>query len=209
MKETIPLERDGYALAIKVLEGTIEHYRVAVTRPPDRGRVRFLLNGTRIDGELRWLHANSQSLRGMAEDRASVTAGVYQKLDGTHELDWLICSGHAAVARDSRQALIQQAWREMPTTLKFLGIGSAIAGLMFFLMLNVPSGWAPLFGMAGTLAGCVATFALVMGLGAIGKLWNCFRRRRVLDLMETVMTRYLAQSSARGEVKTEGESHVS
>jgi len=209
MKETIPLECDRYALAIKVLEGTIEHYRVAVTRPPDRGRVRFVLNGTRIDGELRWLHANSQSLREIAGDRASVMAGVYEKIDGTHELDWLIYQGHAIVARDSRQALTQQTWREMPTTLKFLGMGSAIAGLMFFLMLHVPYGWALLFGVAGALAGSVATFALVMCLGSIGKLWNCFRRRRVLDLMETVMARYLARSSARAAVESDGESHVS
>ncbi|MDR6496770.1 hypothetical protein J2797_006697 [Paraburkholderia terricola] len=130
MAETIPLERDGRALAIKVLEGAIEHYRVAVTIPATQGRVRFLVDGTRIDGELRWLHADSQSLQAMADERIRVSAGTYQKADGTHELDWLICPGYPTVARQARETLIRQTWREMPTTLKFLGFGSTVAGLV-------------------------------------------------------------------------------
>jgi hypothetical protein len=209
MKETIPLKRDRRALAIKVLEGTIEHYRVAVTIPADQGRVRFLLDGTTIDGELRFRHATAQSLQDMADDRVQVIAGVYQRPDGSHELDWLICPGRPAVAPDSRQALIRRTWQEMPTTVKFLGIGSALAAFMFFLMLKVPSGWIPLFGIVGVLALSVAAFALVMGIGEIATLWNCFRRRRVLELMESVMTRYLAQSSAPAKGQSIGESHVS
>ncbi|MFM0184081.1 hypothetical protein PQR52_36820 [Paraburkholderia aspalathi] len=209
MAETIPLKRDGRALAIKVLEGTVENYRVAVTIPASQGRVRFLLEGTRVDGELRWLHADSQSLRAMADERVRVTVGTYQKADGTHELDWLICPGYPEVARESREALIRQTWREMPTTLKFLGFGSAVAGLMFLLMLKVPSGWVPLFGIAGVLAVCVAAFALVMGIGEIATLWNCFRRRRVLELMESVRGRYLAQSAVPAHEHSTGESHVS
>jgi hypothetical protein len=209
MKETIPLKRDGHRLAIKVLEGTIEHYRVAVTRPADLGRVRFLLDGTKIDGELRWLNSDAQSLQAMADDRVRVTAGVYQKADGTHELNWLTCPDRPTVAADSRQALIQQTWREMPATLKFLGFGSAVAGLMFLLMFKVPPGWAPLFGIVGVLALSVAAFALAMGFGEIGTLWNCFRRRRVLELMESVMARYLHQSSVLAEGQSTGESHVS
>jgi hypothetical protein len=209
MTETIPLKRDSHALAIKVLEGTIEHYRVAVTIPADQGRVRFLLDGTTIDGELRFRHATAQSLQDMADDRVQVIAGVYQRPDGSHELDWLICPGRPAVAPDSRQALIRRTWQEMPTTVKFLGIGSALAAFMFFLMLKVPSGWIPLFGIVGVLALSVAAFALVMGIGEIATLWNCFRRRRVLELMESVMTRYLAQSSAPAKGQSIGESHVS
>ncbi|WP_175053813.1 hypothetical protein [Paraburkholderia sediminicola] len=209
MAETIPLQRDGRALAIKVLEGTIEYYRVAVTIPANQGRVRFLLDGTRIDGELRWLQADSQALRTMADERLRVTAGIYQKADGTHELDWLICKGFPTVARESREALIRQTWREIPTTLKFLGFGSAVAGLMFLLMLKVPSGWAPLFGIAGVLAVCVAAFALVMGIGEIATLWNCFRRRRVLELMESVRGRYLTQSAVPAHEHSTGEFHVS
>jgi hypothetical protein len=209
MTETIPLKRDSHALAIKVLEGTIEHYRVAVTIPADQGRVRFLLAGTTIDGELLYRHATAQSLQNMADDRVQVIAGVYQRPDGRHELDWLLCPGRPPVAPDSRQALIRRTWQEMPTTIKFLGIGSALAALMFFLMLEAPSGWVPLFGIAGVLAFCVAAFALVMGVSEIATLWDCFRRRRVLELMESVMDRYLAQSSAAAKGQSIGEPHAS
>ena len=209
MAETIPLERDGRALAIKVLEGAIEHYRVAVTIPATQGRVRFLVDGTRIDGELRWLHSDSQSLQAMADERIRVSAGTYQKADGTHELDWLICPGYPTVARQARETLIRQTWREMPTTLKFLGFGSTVAGLMFLLMLKVSSGWVPLFGIAGVLAVCVAAFALLMGVSEIATLWNCFRRRRVLELMESVRARYLAQSAVPAQEHSTGESRVS
>jgi hypothetical protein len=145
----------------------------------------------------------------MADERIRVSAGTYQKADGTHELDWLICPGYPTVARQARETLIRQTWREMPTTLKFLGFGSTVAGLMFLLMLKVSSGWVPLFGIAGVLAVCVAAFALLMGVSEIATLWNCFRRRRVLELMESVRARYLAQSAVPAQEHSTGESRVS
>jgi len=119
MKEPIPIERDRRACAIKMLEGPLDNFRVAVTTSMGIGRVRFALNGIVVDARLRKQNTTPETLPRLADQRTPVVSGVFEMHDGTHTLDWLLPQGaQQPIAPEPTQVRAEKTWRSRPRALR-------------------------------------------------------------------------------------------
>ena len=193
MKEDIPLERDHRARAIKVLEGPLDNFRVAVTTSADIGRIRFGLDGILVNARLREQNttATTEALQALADQRTPVVAGVFEMRDGTHTLDWLLPQGaQQPIAPNPMQVRIEKGWRSLPRALRLAAVSGLIGAAAIFLGLKVASAWSFPLLVVGALAGAALMFSLLQIESFFSTLWESFRRRRALQLMASVMAKY-------------------
>ncbi|QBQ99955.1 hypothetical protein [Paraburkholderia pallida] len=214
MNETIRIEQDSRAICVKVLEGPLEKYRraVSVTMTP----IRFRLDGVKVDGHLE-AYGDFQSRQSIADDFQSIAdtggrviAGVFQLKDGTHELGWLLSDSRPVISIASRQAMIQRSIASTPATLRFLTWGSLVAVLGLWAGLRVADIsklLSILLALSGLLGAIAALWALIMGIGQLGTLYTCRRRKATLDAMESARLRYQASTHSTDSAMREGELH--
>ncbi|MFC6299504.1 hypothetical protein GNF76_22550 [Pseudomonas sp. CCM 7893] len=194
MKELIPLARDRRARAIKVLEGPLEHLRVAVTTSMEIGRVRFTLDGILIDARLREQHTTPQILQALADQRTPVLVGVFEMHDGTHTLDWLLPQGaQQPIAPEPTSVKTKKIRQSLPRALR-LGVASGLIGAVaLFLALRIESAWNLPFLIVAALATAALMLSLFQIAFSISTLWESFSRRQTLQLMASVMTKYCGE----------------
>ncbi|WP_248803784.1 hypothetical protein [Pseudomonas sp. MWU13-2100] len=199
MREVIPIKQDRRARAIKVLEGPLDNFRVAVTTAMDIGRVRFVLDGIVVDARLREQHISPATLQALADQRTPVVAGVFEMHDGTHALDWLLPQGaQQPIAPEPTQVRVEKAWRSLPRALWLAAAGGLIGAAAFFLALQINSAWNLPFLIVGALAMAALIFSLLQIVFSFGTLWESFSRRQTLQLMTSVMVKYCgAQAHGR------------
>jgi hypothetical protein len=209
MKEVIPIEQDRHVCAIKVLDGPIEHYRVAATTTTaaTRARVRFRLDGIAVDARLCEQNTTAEKLQALADQGALVVAGVFQQRDGTHKLDWLAPPGAPLIASDSMQVRIKKEWRSLPRSLWIALVGGVVAAVAFWLGVEMPFGWNLPFLIVGALAMAALLFALLQMAFSLETIWDRFRRRRTLRLMESVMAKYCGARPSGEDGLIVGEAH--
>jgi len=199
MKELIPIKRDRRARTIKVLEGPLDNFRVAITTSMDIGRVRFALDGIVVDARLREQNTSPETLQALADQRTPVVAGVFEMHDGTHALDWLLPQGaQQPVAPEPTQVRVEKTWRSLPRALRLAAAGGLIGAGAFFLALQIKSVWNLPFLIVGALAMATLIFSLLQIAFSFSTLWESFSRRRTLRLMASVMMKYCgAQAHGR------------
>ncbi|MBV6749583.1 hypothetical protein KV580_04700 [Pseudomonas chlororaphis] len=199
MREVIPIKQDRRARAIKVLEGPLDNFRVAVTTSMDIGRVRFALDGIVVDARLREQHTSPETLQTLADQHTPVVAGVFEMRDGTHALDWLLPQGaEQPIAPEPTQVRVEKAWRSLPRALWLAASGGLIGAAAFFLALQIKSAWNLPFLIVGALAMAALIFSLLQIVFSFNTLWESFSRRQTLQLMASVMVKYCgAQAHGR------------
>ncbi|QJI29038.1 hypothetical protein HKK55_10060 [Pseudomonas sp. ADAK18] len=194
MKELIPIARDRRARAIKVLEGPLDHFRVAVTTSMETGRVRFALGGILIDARLREQNATPEILQALADQRTPVVAGVFEMHDGTHTLDWLQPLGvQQPIAPEPTSVKTKKIRQSLPHALRLAAVSGLIGAVALFLALRIESAWNLPFLIITALATAALMLSLFQIAFSISALWESFSRRQTLQLMASVMTKYCGE----------------
>ncbi|MGJ7525052.1 hypothetical protein [Variovorax sp. GB1P17] len=199
MREVVPIEQDHRARAIKVLEGPLDNFRVAVTTSMDIGRVRFGLEGIVVDARLREQNTTPEILQALAEQHTPVVAGVFEMRDGTHTLDWLLPQGaQQPIAPDPPQVRTEKEWRSLPRALRWATASGLIGAVAIFLGFTITSAWNFPLLIVGALAVATLMFSLFQIAFSFGALWEGFRRRHTYQLMASLMAKYCgAQAHGR------------
>lgn len=194
MKELIPIARDRRARAIKVLEGPLDHFRVAVTTSMEIGRVRFALEGILIDARLREQNTTPETLQALVNQRTPVVAGVFEMHDGTHTLDWMLPQGvQQPIAPEPTSVKTQKIRQSLPRALRLAAASSLIGVVALFLALRIESAWNLPFLIVAALAMATLMLSLFQIAFSISALWESFSRRQTLQLMASVMTKYCGE----------------
>ncbi|MEO6919508.1 MAG: hypothetical protein ABI171_10935 [Collimonas sp.] len=206
MREVIPIKQDSEASAIKVLDGPIEQYRVGAS-PSVFERVRFRLDGIVVEAHPAEQNTTSERLKALADTGAPVVAGVFQLCDGSHMLDWLVPPNAQTIAALPMTVRAEKTWKSFWHTLQVAAAGGLICAFAWYLTIHTESAWNVLFGIIGLVAAITAFVSLLLTFFSAQTIWNRFRRRRTLRLMESVMAKYEGASSRMEERLAAGAMH--